>query len=74
MPAGYQSLKLQQFDGKENPKQHVTYFLKRATTLDYGDHLSNSIDSWNHMKQEFMNSFYSNRRTINMIELTNTHQ
>ncbi|XP_038903381.1 uncharacterized protein LOC120089993 [Benincasa hispida] len=28
MPAGYQSLKFQQFDGKGNPKQHITHFVE----------------------------------------------
>ena len=30
------------------------------------------IDSWNQMEREFLNCFYSTRRTISMIELTNS--
>ena len=28
MPMGYQPLKFQSFDGKENPKQHVAHFIE----------------------------------------------
>ena len=28
MPNGYQPPKFQQFDGKDNPKQHVAHFIK----------------------------------------------
>ncbi|XP_030934588.1 uncharacterized protein LOC115960030 [Quercus lobata] len=33
-----------------------------------------SIDSWNQMEREFLNRFYSTRRTVSMIELTNSKQ
>ncbi|KAA0056498.1 retrotransposon gag protein [Cucumis melo var. makuwa] len=32
MPNGYQPLKFQQFDGKGNPKQHVSYFIETCET------------------------------------------
>ncbi|KAA0039108.1 ty3-gypsy retrotransposon protein [Cucumis melo var. makuwa] len=28
MPVGYQPLKFQQFDGKDNPKQHIAHFVE----------------------------------------------
>jgi len=28
MPAGYQPLKFQQFNGKGNPKQHIAHFIE----------------------------------------------
>lgn len=33
-----------------------------------------SIDDWEHLEHEFANHFYSTRRTVSMIELTNTRQ
>ncbi|XP_009777919.2 uncharacterized protein [Nicotiana sylvestris] len=33
-----------------------------------------SIDSWDQLEKEFLNRFYSNRRTVSMIELTGTKQ
>ncbi|KAL6331418.1 hypothetical protein AAG906_011356 [Vitis piasezkii] len=32
------------------------------------------INSWNQMEHEFLNRFYSTRRTVSMMELTNTKQ
>ncbi|KAL6332726.1 hypothetical protein AAG906_014631 [Vitis piasezkii] len=32
------------------------------------------IDSWDQMEREFLNSFYRTRRTVSMMELTNTKQ
>ncbi|RVW32940.1 hypothetical protein CK203_112641 [Vitis vinifera] len=32
------------------------------------------IDSWDQMECEFLNRFYSTRRTVSMMELTNTKQ
>ncbi|KAL6322748.1 hypothetical protein AAG906_018629 [Vitis piasezkii] len=32
------------------------------------------IDSWDKMEREFLNHFYSTRRTVSMMELTNTKQ
>lgn len=40
----------------------------------YMDLESGPIDSWEQMEQEFLNRFYSIRRTISMVELTNTRQ
>ncbi|PHT63054.1 hypothetical protein T459_33074 [Capsicum annuum] len=40
MPAGYQPLKFQQFEGKENPKQHVAHFVETCNNArTYGDYL-----------------------------------
>ncbi|KAL0411752.1 UNVERIFIED_CONTAM: hypothetical protein Slati_3764900 [Sesamum latifolium] len=94
MPTSYQHPKLQQFDGKGNPKQHIAHFIENAITgtddnllvkqfvrslkgnsFDwYVDLESESIDSWDKMEREFLNCFYSTRRTVSMIELTNARQ
>ncbi|XP_015064640.1 uncharacterized protein LOC107009826 [Solanum pennellii] len=34
----------------------------------------NSIDSWEQLQHEFLNRFYSTRRTVGMVELTNNRQ
>ncbi|XP_070028590.1 uncharacterized protein [Nicotiana sylvestris] len=40
MSTGYQPPKLNQFDGKENPKQHVVHFVETCNNSGtYGDHL-----------------------------------
>ncbi|KAH0658238.1 hypothetical protein KY289_026986 [Solanum tuberosum] len=40
MPKGYQPPKLQQFDGKGNPKQHIAHFIKTCNDAGtYGDYL-----------------------------------
>ncbi|KAH0658817.1 hypothetical protein KY289_027565 [Solanum tuberosum] len=40
MPEGYQPSKLQQFDGKGNPKQHIAHFIKTCNdAVMYGDYL-----------------------------------
>ncbi|WMV37542.1 hypothetical protein MTR67_030927 [Solanum verrucosum] len=40
MPKGYQPPNLQQFDGKENPKQHIAHFIETCNDAGtYGDHL-----------------------------------
>ncbi|KAI3465910.1 hypothetical protein Pfo_022573 [Paulownia fortunei] len=62
MTVGYQPPKFQQFDGKGNQKQHVTHFIETCNDAGtYGDYL-------------FLNRFYSTRRTVSMIELTNSRQ
>ena len=33
-----------------------------------------SIDNWEQMEREFLNRFYSTRRTVSMTEVTNTKQ
>ena len=33
-----------------------------------------SIDSWEQLEREFLDRFYSTRRTVSMMELTNTKQ
>ncbi|KAH7863965.1 hypothetical protein Vadar_024075 [Vaccinium darrowii] len=40
----------------------------------YTDLEPESIDSWEQMEREFLNRFYSTRRTVSMMELTNTKQ
>src|SRR5687767_16025575 len=40
----------------------------------YTDLEANSIDSWEQLEHEFLNRFYSTRRTVSMVELTNTRQ
>ncbi|XP_051142237.1 uncharacterized protein LOC127259136 [Andrographis paniculata] len=95
MPLGYQPPKFQQFDGKGNPKQHVTHFMETCNNVGtYGDLLVKqfmrslkgntfnwyinlkvgSIDSWEQLEYEFLNRFYSTKRTVSMIEPTNTCQ
>ncbi|KAK4397751.1 hypothetical protein Sango_1250600 [Sesamum angolense] len=36
--------------------------------------IAGSIDGWEQLEQAFLNRFYSNRRTVSMVELTNSHQ
>ncbi|KAK4717786.1 hypothetical protein R3W88_016124 [Solanum pinnatisectum] len=75
MPAGYQPPKFQQFEGRGNPKQHVAHFVETCNNAGtYGNHLPNSIDNWEQLEHEFLNRFYSTRRTVSMVELTNTRQ
>ena len=40
----------------------------------YTDLEPESIDSWEQLEREFLNRFYSTRRTVSMMELTNTKQ
>lgn len=40
----------------------------------YTDLEPESIDSWEQLEKEFLNRFYSTRRTVSMMELTNTKQ
>ncbi|KAA0026179.1 ty3-gypsy retrotransposon protein [Cucumis melo var. makuwa] len=40
----------------------------------YTDLESEVIDSWEQLEKEFFNRFYSTRRTVSMMELTNTKQ
>ncbi|KAM2167828.1 hypothetical protein ACFX1Q_037336 [Malus domestica] len=61
MPSGYQPPKFMQFDGKGNPKQHVAHFVK-------------TCNNWEQLEREFLNRFYSTRRTVSMLELTSTKQ
>jgi len=39
MPYGYQPPKFNQFDGRGNPKQHVTHFIKTCNNAGTGDDL-----------------------------------
>ena len=40
----------------------------------YTDLESEVIDNWEQLENEFLNRFYSTRRTVSMMELTNTRQ
>ncbi|KAL0449197.1 UNVERIFIED_CONTAM: hypothetical protein Slati_1476100 [Sesamum latifolium] len=40
----------------------------------YTDLEASSIDGWEQLEQEFLNRFYSTRRTVSMVELTNSRQ
>ncbi|KAL0354309.1 UNVERIFIED_CONTAM: hypothetical protein Sangu_1012200, partial [Sesamum angustifolium] len=40
----------------------------------YTDLEAGSIDGWEQLEQEFLNRFYSTRRTASMVELTNSRQ
>ncbi|KAL0456182.1 UNVERIFIED_CONTAM: hypothetical protein Slati_0957400 [Sesamum latifolium] len=68
MPMGYQPPKFQQFDGKGNPKQHVSHFIETCTGT-YGDHLVKKF-----VRSLKGNTFDCTRRTVSMVELTNFHQ
>ncbi|XP_070031593.1 uncharacterized protein [Nicotiana tomentosiformis] len=55
----------------------VKHFLRslKGNAFDwYMDLEVGSVDSWDQLEQEFLNSFYSTSRTVSMIELTNTRQ
>ncbi|KAL7137605.1 hypothetical protein ABFS83_10G104400 [Erythranthe nasuta] len=81
MPMGYIPPKFQQFDGKGNPKQHVAHFVETCNDAGtYGDHLvkqfvrslkDNAFDCWKHLEEEFLNRFYSTRRTEPVIDYIN---
>ena len=94
MPAGYQPPKFQQFDGKGNPKQHISHFIEtcnnagkdgdlltkkfmrilRGNAFDWYTNLEpEPIDSREQMEREFLNRL-STRRTVSMLELTNTER
>ena len=84
MPLGYQPPKFQQFDRKGNPKQHIAHFVETCENAgSRGDQLvrqfvrslkGNVIDSWEQLEKEFLNRFYSIKRTVSMMEVTNTRQ
>ncbi|KAK4406448.1 hypothetical protein Sango_0651300 [Sesamum angolense] len=40
----------------------------------YTDLEAGSINGWEHLEQEFLNRFYNTRRTVRMVELTNSRQ
>ncbi|KAL4650239.1 hypothetical protein ACB092_01G073000 [Castanea dentata] len=47
----------------------------RGNAFDwYTDLEPESIDGWDQLEREFLNRFYSTRRTVSMMELTNTKQ
>ncbi|KAL0390800.1 UNVERIFIED_CONTAM: hypothetical protein Scaly_0437100 [Sesamum calycinum] len=70
MPMGYQPPKFQQFDGKGNPKQHVAHFVETCNNAGtYGDHLVKQF-----VRSLKGNAFDCTRRTVSMVELTNSRQ
>ena len=54
--------------------EQFVHSLKRNAFDWYIDLESDSLDSWDQMEREFLNRFYSTRRTVSMMELTNTKQ
>uniref|UniRef100_A0A2N9E9D5 Retrotransposon gag domain-containing protein n=1 Tax=Fagus sylvatica TaxID=28930 RepID=A0A2N9E9D5_FAGSY len=70
MSTNYQPPKFQLFDGKGNPRQHVAHFIETCNNAGtYGDH----------MVKQFVcsikgNGFDCTRRTVSMVELTNSKQ
>ncbi|KAL0444405.1 UNVERIFIED_CONTAM: hypothetical protein Slati_2163200 [Sesamum latifolium] len=47
----------------------------KGNTFDwYTDLEAGSIDGWEQLEQEFLNRFYSTRRTVSMVELINSRQ
>ncbi|KAK4385814.1 hypothetical protein Sango_2705400 [Sesamum angolense] len=55
----------------------VTQFVRslKGNTFDWYTNLeAGSINGWEHLEQEFLNRFYNTRRTVSMVELTNSHQ
>ena len=47
----------------------------KGNTFDwYMDLEPNFIDCWEQLEHEFLNRFYSTRRTVSMVELRNTRQ
>ncbi|TYK25790.1 ty3-gypsy retrotransposon protein [Cucumis melo var. makuwa] len=70
MPLGYQPLKFQQFDGKDNPKQHIAHFVETCENAGLrGDQLVRQF-----IRSLKGNAFECTRRTVSMMELTNTKQ
>ncbi|KAK4724172.1 hypothetical protein R3W88_026951 [Solanum pinnatisectum] len=58
-------------------KSSHMYFVRslKGNTFDWYRNLEpNSIDSWENIEHEFLNHFYSTRRMVSMVELTNTRQ
>ena len=51
MPRGYQPPKFMQFDGKGNPKQHVTHFVESC---------NNSGMEWDYLTKQFVRSLKGN--------------
>ncbi|KAL0289836.1 UNVERIFIED_CONTAM: hypothetical protein Scaly_2689700 [Sesamum calycinum] len=95
MPIGYQPSELRQFDGKGNPRQHITHFIEICNNAGtdgdllveqfvrsikenafgwYIDLEPELINGWDEIEKKFLNRFYSSRRTVSMVELTNTRQ
>ncbi|KAK2965460.1 hypothetical protein RJ640_008254 [Escallonia rubra] len=68
---------LKQVDTNEHPDASTSggYKNKERNAFDwYTDLEPESIDCWEEMEREFQNRFYSTRRSVSMMELTNTKQ
>ncbi|KAH6763350.1 hypothetical protein C2S52_020783 [Perilla frutescens var. hirtella] len=70
MPSGYQPPKFTQFDRKGNPRQHIAHFIETCNNVGtYGDYLVKQF-----VRSLKENAFNCTRRTVSMVELTNTHR
>ncbi|KAL6345089.1 hypothetical protein AAG906_013572 [Vitis piasezkii] len=58
----------------EKDMQIASLINKVETQVQNADLAPECIDSWDQMEREFLNCFYSTRRTVSMMELTNTKQ
>ncbi|KAL0420450.1 UNVERIFIED_CONTAM: hypothetical protein Slati_3067900 [Sesamum latifolium] len=67
MPMGYQH---QRTYGDHLVKQFIRSLKGNAFDW-YTDLEAGSIDGWEQLEQEFLNRFYSTRRTVSMVELIN---
>ncbi|KAK3033530.1 hypothetical protein RJ639_032759 [Escallonia herrerae] len=68
---------LKQADTNEHPDASTSggYKNKERNAFDwYTDLEPESIDCWEEIKREFQSRFYSTRRSVSMMELTNTKQ
>ncbi|KAL0439394.1 UNVERIFIED_CONTAM: hypothetical protein Slati_2422400, partial [Sesamum latifolium] len=70
MLIGYQPPELRQFDGKSNPRQHIAHFIETCKNAGTdGDLLVKQF-----VRSLKKNAFNCTRRTVSMVELTNTRQ
>ncbi|KAM2061592.1 hypothetical protein ACFX1T_046630 [Malus domestica] len=70
MPRGYQPPKFMQFDGKGNPKQHVTHFVETCNNAGTeGDYLAKQF-----IRSLKGNAFECTHRIVSMLELMSTKQ
>ncbi|KAK2983031.1 hypothetical protein RJ640_024686 [Escallonia rubra] len=59
----------------QGPPREAVHPISQRNAFDwYTDLEPDSIDYWEEMECEFQNSFYSTRRSVSMMELTNTKQ
>ncbi|KAL6319401.1 hypothetical protein AAG906_014076 [Vitis piasezkii] len=59
---------------EEKDMQIASLINKVEAQVQNTDLAPECIDSWDQMEREFLNRFYSTRRTVSMMELTNTKQ